>query len=32
MERLEAEKRILQEKLDQPVSAPMSPRNAANSS
>jgi len=32
MERLEAEKRILQEKLDQPVSAPMSPRNASNSS
>jgi hypothetical protein len=29
MERLEAEKRLLQEKLDQPVSAPMSPRNPA---
>jgi len=27
MEKLEAEKRHLQEKLDQPVSAPMSPRN-----
>jgi coiled-coil domain-containing protein 6 len=27
MERLEAEKRLLQEKLDQPVSAPLSPRN-----
>ena len=27
MERLEAEKRLLQEKLDQPVSAPMSPRS-----
>jgi hypothetical protein len=32
MERLEAEKRLLQEKLDQPVSAPMSPRNNSNSS
>lgn len=32
MERLEAEKRLLQEKLDQPVSAPMSPRNTSNSS
>jgi hypothetical protein len=30
MERLEAEKRMLQEKLEQPVSAPMSPRNPAN--
>jgi coiled-coil domain-containing protein 6 len=29
MEKLEAEKRHLQEKLDQPVSAPMSPRNNA---
>ena len=32
MERLEAEKRLLQEKLDQPVSAPMSPRNLATTS
>lgn len=32
MERLEAEKRILQEKLDQPVSAPMSPRNLVSTS
>lgn len=30
MERLETEKRLLQEKLDQPVSAPMSPRNNPN--
>jgi coiled-coil domain-containing protein 6 len=32
MEKLEAEKRHLQEKLDQPVSAPMSPRNTHSSS
>ena len=31
MERLEAEKRLLQEKLDQPVSAPISPRTIAHS-
>ena len=32
MERLEAEKRLLQEKLDQPVSAPMSPRSLPTTS